>query len=476
MLAPTCIAGRRHVLPKRTPALTVVAMITSTPYLRSKALLPLRPLPAVFALSLFLGSSLAWAAPLSVTAQRSIGSVTALVDGARAPLTQGRSLSAGTELQTSGNARAQLNFAGQPTLDLGSASSLLLHSGDASVLRLRLLQGALHVDARPTAAGAARDIRLNIADLRLRVMNAQAWVQQTEAGGQVCLISGRISVQFPTRSDDLDIPGQCLRRAGVETHWVVVPLEVLTERVALTQVGAPALGLKPVAEPTSASSIRPAPAAPVAAPIVAVAAPPPPPPSSPAVAPVMAKPSAESAELAAPKVPVIVLAGPVPEPVMDTAPPAAKSAPIEAAAATEPEVPTEPTAGTVVVSVAEIPEEALPEPASAPEVEVVLATLDAADSSSAADDEADAVQPMAQGDERRWSVVFASMSEAGAAAQEAARLQALGLKAEAREYRVGSRHGFRVGVGRFASREEADAAMNGLLDVHPQLSAWLARY
>ncbi|MGQ0529264.1 MAG: FecR domain-containing protein [Panacagrimonas sp.] len=437
----------------------------------------MRPLRAFFALILTLGSPLSWAEPLSVTAQRSVGSATTLVDGARAPLTQGRALQAGTELQTAADARAQLSFAGKPTLDLGANSSLLLHSGDASVLRLRLLQGALHVDAQPGAA-AARDIRLNIADLRLRVMNAQAWVQQTESGGQVCLISGRISVQFPTRADELDIPGQCLRRAGVETHWVIVPIEVLTERVALTQISAPAIAARPATDAAAPTSIPSAPITPAAAPLVAVVAPQPAPPiPTPAPTPPVTAASAESPVLAAPKVPVIVLAPPAAEPVMDAAPAAARTASVEAATATVPELPAEPTAESVVVSVAEIPQAEPPaEPASAPEVEIVLATLDAADSSLAADDEADAVQPMAQGDERRWSVVFASMSEAGAAAQEAARLQALGLKAEAREYRVGSRHGFRVGVGRFASREEADAAMNGLLDVHPQLSAWLARY
>ena len=409
-------------------------------------------------------SPLAAAESLSVTALKSVGSVTRLVDGARSPLNLGSALNAGTELQTSSDARAQLGWAGVPTLDLGSDSSLLLHSGDSTVLRLRLLQGALHVDTRSTAAHAVRDVRLNIADLRLRVTNAHAWAQQTEGGGQICLISGRISVQFPTRADDLDIPGQCLRRSGLETHWVMVPTEVLTERVALTQIGEPAVAIKPTVQspPTSAA---PAPVT-IVAPAPAVL------PSPPAVTgPV------PGAEPPGANVPVIVLAAPSPPAVVtDVAPASARMAPVEPMPAAVPETPA---------NIAELkgpePADAPPilgpvEPASAPEVDVVLATLEAADSASASNDEADAVQPMAEGDERRWSVVFASMSEQAAAAQEATRLRALGLKAEAREYRVGSRHGFRVGVGRFGSREEADAAMNGLLDVHPQLSAWLARY
>ena len=84
--------------------------------------------------------------------------------------------------------------------------------------------------------------------------------------------------------------------------------------------------------------------------------------------------------------------------------------------------------------------------------------------------------PPAAYDDRRWSVVLASMSTRDAAVSEVARLRSLGLLVSLRPYRVGDRSGYRIGLGRYPTREQADDAMLELQRVRPGIPAWVARY
>ena len=79
-------------------------------------------------------------------------------------------------------------------------------------------------------------------------------------------------------------------------------------------------------------------------------------------------------------------------------------------------------------------------------------------------------------DGRRWSVVLASMSTRDAAVSEVTRLRSLGLLVNSRPYQVGDRRGYRVGLGRYPTREQADDAMRGLKRVRPGIPAWVAKY
>ncbi len=79
-------------------------------------------------------------------------------------------------------------------------------------------------------------------------------------------------------------------------------------------------------------------------------------------------------------------------------------------------------------------------------------------------------------DVRRWRVVLGSMPEAEKAEMEAERLNARGWAVEAREYRVGDRHGYRIGFGEFLAREEAQKALDEFLVQYPEAPAWLAKY
>lgn len=167
-----------------------------------------------------------------------------------------------------------------------------------------------------------------------------------------------------------------------------------------------------------------------------------------------------------------------PEPVVEkpAAPPVAAEAPANAAAVVEtPDAAAEPeplTPATEAVKLA----------VGAPVAEPVLAA-EAEAPPSPTNPEVAAIAPAAPAEEapvddgRRWSVVLASFPLKETADTEVARLKTLGLSAaEAREYRVGERHGFRVGMGRYNTREEADAALNKLLGRDPELVGWLAKY
>lgn len=341
-------------------------------------------LPIVLALMLPMSlAPAAVAADGSVTVERLQGQAQQVQDRISKNLVQGAAVEVGTRIRTDARGRVELSVNGIPTLSAGSDVELLVHSYEATVVRARLSQGTMHIDARSAPGRRSRDVRLNVGELRVRIADAEAWAQQTQTLTQVCLVSaGVVEVKQAEQLSRIDLQGQCLRVAEATPSWTRVPAEVLSERIELTKVATPG------AEPRRPVTAAIAPAVPAAA--------------APAV------PAA-----VAPAAPVVV-----------------------APAAVE----------TAVV---------------APVVSAPVART----KSAAADDG------------RSWSVVLASVGTQQAADLEAARLKALGvLQAEVRAYRNGDRSGFRVGAGRYVSREEAGVALTQFKKHYPNLNGWLARY
>lgn len=485
------------------------------------------------------------AAPLPVNADRFEGEVMYDVGAAVRGLSPGQVFEPATRIRTGADGRVEFSVQAVPTLKLGGRADLLLHSVDKGVLRAKLSGGALSVDTRARKGANARDLRLNVGDLRLRIHAAEAWVQLGEEGSLVCLVSGSIDAQVADQPGRLDTPGQCLRHSGLTSMWSMVPQSVLADRVGLTQVRAPlpsppiqttaAVASVPAVVAPPIAVVAPAAPAPVPAPepaserapgaagaaivlTAAVQAPEIPPVPVPAPNPTM--PAAESSALGLtaaaalpeippepvvvpnPKLPVaepvtlnVAQAMPAPEiPPAPVAPPApAPTAPPVAEAAREadrvnatPVVVESPSA--VPASPVEAPNAV--EDATAPTVAAVLASIPAEqpdfeirqDAEIAADEAAAAALAVAAtaepipDDGRRWSIVLASFPLREPADKEVSRFKLMGLEAEAREYRVGARHGFRVGLGRYASREEADTALTKLSRLNPEIVGWLAKY
>lgn len=168
-----------------------------------------------------------------------------------------------------------------------------------------------------------------------------------------------------------------------------------------------------------------------------------------------------------------------PEAIAETpkpTPPAAEVAPAVAVVAELRAPATEAVQVAVVAPVAETA--VMVKPSAAPEAAAIAAPDPAPEPPLATQDVAlgaPAVEPVAD-DGRRWSVVLASFPLKETAEVEAARLKTMGLQADVREYRVGERHGFRVGLGRYAARQDADRALAKLLRRDPELVGWLAKY
>lgn len=343
-------------------------------------------------------------------------------------------------MQTGGDGRVELAVNGAATLFVGSDAEFLLHSFEASVVRVRLSQGEMHIDARAVPGGNSRDVRLNIGELRVRIAGAEAWAQQTAAVTQVCMVSaGYVEVKRGEQLSRIDMPGQCLRLSNARSAWTVVPPNVLTERILLT-----AVTVDP-ADVTDAAEVGRAPEPPVRLKPETVAKPESATPEpgavpadehrEPAPAGPVSTAAAESAPESAPE--------PAPEPAPEQSAQAEPPEPARPAVAERPAKPQRQSPADPVVP---------PKTAAAPVAK--------ADSGNAA-----------------WSIVLASLSTRQAAETEVARLKAQGVQqAEFRAYQNGKGAGFRVGTGRYASRAQADAALAKFRSRYPKLSGWLARY
>lgn len=176
------------------------------------------------------------AAPLPVKIDRFEGEVVQVSGTIHSGVSPGKNLQEGTQVQTGPDGRAELSLNGATTLSIGGGADLLVHSVQSGVLRLRIASGALHVDTRAAGTKPARDVRLNVGDLRLRIQEADVWTELGDRGGQVCLVAGVVEAQQPNTTLRLDTPGQCLRQSGLTSQWSMVPVSVLDDRVALVSV------------------------------------------------------------------------------------------------------------------------------------------------------------------------------------------------------------------------------------------------
>ncbi len=467
-------------------------------------------------------------------------------------------IAAGATVFTGKEGRAEFSVNGAPSLSLGGSSAILFHSAPDDILQAALTSGSLEVDARSKSGQSARDIRLRVGTLRVRVVNARVWVEKTPETAQVCLLSGKVELRAGERPLMMDTLNQCVRQTGQVRQWTMVPQQVLTERIALTRVprtvgsgGAEVAAAKPVevaaqSAPVEVEAEVPAPevvqrAEPLEAEVAetvleAIVEPEPEPepraePESPSLDIAVAETVAED-EAVAPEG--------VPEPVAAAAEPVEQTLVVEEVPSTKPvgtamvfETPSEealtqiltvpsvkglavrvganlqaPEIDPVEVAVAESASEPetveleTVEPEEAPELDTVIAAAESeADSAmqedvevessvevlseeaqmeseaeDASDEQGAPETDTAPDEPKRWSVVLASHDDLESAVVEEERLRAKGLDVQAREYRVGERHGYRIGIGRYETQAQAQEALAELQSLRPTIEGWLARY
>jgi len=93
----------------------------------------------------------------------------------------------------------------------GPAELALFPADQPEIARVQLRSGTMRAHA-PTG----RDLRVNAGQLRLRLMNAEAWTAAAPDGDRVCALDGTIQVQLPNASQTLMLEhaGACLRLLG----------------------------------------------------------------------------------------------------------------------------------------------------------------------------------------------------------------------------------------------------------------------
>lgn len=472
-------------------------------------------------------------------------------------------IAAGATVFTGKEGRAEFSVNGAPSLSLGGSSAILFHSAPDDILQAALTSGSLEVDARSKSGQSARDIRLRVGTLRVRVVNARVWVEKTPETAQVCLLSGKVELRAGERPLMMDTLNQCVRQTGQVRQWTMVPQQVLTERIALTRVprtvgsgGAEVAAAKPVevaaqSAPVEVEAEVPASQAVLAAPEVvqraepleaevaetsleAVVEPEPEPraePESPSLEIAVAETVAEDEAVAPEAMPVPVAAAPEPveptlvvEEVPSTKPvgtamvfetpseealtqiltvPSVKSLAVRVGADLQaPEIDPVEVVVSEPVSEPETVELETVEPEEAPELETVIASAEleadsaiqedvevessvevlseeaqiASESVDASDEQGASETATAPDEPKRWSIVLASHDDLESAVVEEERLRAKGLDVQAREYRVGERHGYRIGIGRYETQAQAQEALAELQSLRPTIEGWLARY
>lgn len=176
------------------------------------------------------------AAGTAVTVERIEGEAFRSRGGGMAPVERGQTVEPGVQIRAGGAGRVELSVGGSPTIAIGNGGELTIDAIQAPTLRVTLWRGAVHIDTRATAAWPQRDVRIQLGELNLRVDGAEVWAALNNDIAQVCLISGSAEAQLSTHTDRLELSGQCLSRAGLESRWVMVPAEVLNDRTALVHV------------------------------------------------------------------------------------------------------------------------------------------------------------------------------------------------------------------------------------------------
>ncbi len=199
-------------------------------------------------------------------AARVVGTVERERDSSWASLDVAARIYDGERIRTGESGRAELLLAGTHPLQLGSSALALLFSSELAnppsrmgLARLVLERGALYVDAGGPGSRAPADLRINLGQLRMRIFGAEAWMETTPAGEEVCLLRGAIEIQTPNGAERLDQPGSCLRWGSVGVQRLapdsVGPLDA---RLAMTALASQPAALATVpAEPPDGSPTPP---------------------------------------------------------------------------------------------------------------------------------------------------------------------------------------------------------------------------
>ncbi|WP_420427912.1 SPOR domain-containing protein [Algiphilus sp.] len=124
-------------------------------------------------------------------------------------LADGAPLAADARLQLQEGGALTLWRAGTRLRLRGPAELALFPADQPEVARVQLRDGALRADAP-----AGRDLRVNAGALRLRLVNAEAWMAAAGDGDRVCALRGTTQVQVPDSNQTLMLErtGACLRR------------------------------------------------------------------------------------------------------------------------------------------------------------------------------------------------------------------------------------------------------------------------
>ena len=165
-------------------------------------------------------------------------------------------------------------------ITLGPHSQLRVHSnemsGDTEIVRLILDRGAVRI-----TSGGGSDIRINLSQMRMRILGADVWIAADQGGETACVLRGAIEVQMPDKSAyRIQQNGECLlAKKGEPVRNILPSAEVLSAKLAITDFNQyayaePSLGMvqnpspspppQPVYVPKAASAPKPIPAEPVA--------------------------------------------------------------------------------------------------------------------------------------------------------------------------------------------------------------------
>lgn len=201
--------------------------------------------PAILRFLMFCGALLAAlpetlsAAPPALTVINAARPVEVQHQGQRRSLGSDLVIQPGDEIITGADGRATLRF-DELVLTVGADSVLVFANSEEAaggrppVLRLQLQSGVLRVDGR-AGRGGPQDLRLNAADLRMRVLGSDVWIAVDDAQRTVCLIDGAVELQSVQGPQRLDYAGDCLfaDRDGVRVRRPE-PAD-LVGRLALTE-------------------------------------------------------------------------------------------------------------------------------------------------------------------------------------------------------------------------------------------------
>ncbi len=428
---------------------------------------------------------------------RLTGTATISHDGKSQPASIKQGLMPGDVIAAGARSRAGLSLGNGGAFTLAGLSELQVFDADKgsaktpALAKLKLLAGAVRVVSNAGTGKLPQDVRLNVGTLKTRIYGSEAWGASTAEGDTVCLISGAIEIQTSSTEplERLSEPGACLRRSpeGKVSKLTAAGDAILPAAIAATAFPPPEPLPAPV--PPPAMMAKPA-AAPVPAPKA----------TTPSPAP------AEVAKLPEPK-PVAKATKPVPAVKVIPTGPRSDSA-VARALATPPPSGTAP--GIARINTPQTAPAVTPPPSTQGQiliqtpVQTIVQSTPASKASGKAVKPTEIVKPTAMAKApatakpmapkpaealamakpeapkaskpasgKGWTVVVSSSSNKAAAESRTAALQDQGFVANLRPAQVNGATTYRLTVGEFATREEAQAYSEHTL-AKSGLKGWLS--